>query len=57
MKGKIYKITNKVNGKIYVGQTIKSLKERFQKHCWGTTYKDKYHLNMAIKKAIKKYGK
>lgn len=57
MKGKIYKITNKINGKIYIGQTIKSLKERFQKHCWGTTEKDKYHLNMAIKKAIKKYGK
>ncbi len=57
MKGKIYKITNKVNGKIYVGQTIKTLEERFQKHCWGTTEKDKYHLNMAIKKAIKKYGK
>lgn len=57
MKGKIYKITNKINGKIYVGQTTKTLEERFQKHCWGTTEKDKYHLNMAIKKAIKKYGK
>lgn len=57
MKGKIYKITNKVNGKVYVGQTVKSLEERFQKHCWGTTDKDKYHLNMTIKKAIRKYGK
>lgn len=57
MLGKIYKITNHINGKIYVGQTTKSLKERFQKHCWGTTEKDSYHLNMAIKKAIKKYGK
>jgi group I intron endonuclease len=57
MLGKIYKITNLVNGKIYVGQTTKSLKERFQRHCWGTTEKDSYHLNMAIKKAIKKYGK
>ena len=57
MLGKIYKITNLVNGKIYVGQTTKSLKERFQKHCWGTTEKDSYHLNMAIKNAIKKYGK
>ncbi len=57
MKGKIYKITNKINGKVYVGQTMKTLKERFQKHCWGTTEKDSYHLNMAIKKAIKKYGK
>lgn len=57
MKGKIYKITNKVNGKIYVGQTTKTLEERFQKHCWETTENDRYHLNMAIKKAIKKYGK
>lgn len=57
MLGKIYKITNKINGKIYIGQTVKSLKERFQKHCWGTTEKDSYHLNMAIKKAIRKYGK
>lgn len=57
MKGKIYKITNKLNGKIYIGQTLKSLEERFQKHCWGTTEKDKYHMNMAIKKAIRKYGK
>lgn len=57
MNGKIYKITNKINGKIYVGQTTKTLEERFQKHCWGTTENDGYHLNMAIKKAIKKYGK
>lgn len=57
MKGRIYKITNRINGKVYVGQTVKTLKERFQKHCWSTTEKDNYHLNMAIKKAIKKYGK
>lgn len=57
MKGKIYKITNKLNGKIYIGQTVKSLEKRFQKHCWETTENDKYHLNMAIKKAIRKYGK
>lgn len=57
MKGKIYKITNKINGKIYVGQTTKTLTERFQKHCWGTTTKDVYHFNMAIKEAIRKYGK
>ena len=57
MLGKIYKITNKINGKVYVGQTTKTLKERFEKHCWGTTKKDSYHFNMAIKKAIKKYGK
>lgn len=57
MLGKIYKITNKINGKVYIGQTTKSLKERFQKHCWNTGKTDLYHFNMAIKKAIKKYGK
>lgn len=57
MLGKVYKITNKINGKVYVGQTTKTLKERFEKHCWGTTEKDAYHFNMAIKRAIKKWGK
>jgi len=28
----IYKITNNVNGKFYIGKTIKSAEERFQKH-------------------------
>lgn len=27
--GHIYKITNKINGKVYVGQTIKSVEKRF----------------------------
>lgn len=57
MLGKIYKITNLINGKIYIGQTTKTLKERFQKHCWRTTQNDAYHFNMAIKAAIQKYGK
>lgn len=57
MLGLIYKITNNINGKIYIGQTKKSLKERFQKHCWKATEKDTYHSDMAIKKAIRKYGK
>ena len=30
--GKIYKITNNVNDYIYIGSTIKTLKERFNKH-------------------------
>ena len=30
--GFIYRITNKVNGKVYIGQTINSLKQRFHKH-------------------------
>ena len=27
--GYIYKITNKLNNKVYVGQTVKSLQKRF----------------------------
>ena len=28
----VYKITNDVNGKMYIGQTIRTLKERFDDH-------------------------
>lgn len=50
--GKIYKIVNDINNKVYVGQTIQSLKLRFQKHC--RYYDEPY---MVIAKAIRKYGK
>ena len=30
--GIIYKVTNKENGKIYIGQTIQTLNERKNKH-------------------------
>lgn len=57
MIGKIYKITNKINGKIYIGQTVRTLKKRFNAHYWGTSDNDPYHKQMAIKKAMRKYGK
>jgi len=32
--GKIYKITNLIDGKVYVGQTTKpSVNDRFEDHC------------------------
>jgi group I intron endonuclease len=46
----IYKLINKVNGKIYIGQTWQSLKERWQ---LGKGYVKCTYLNFAIKK----YGK
>lgn len=46
----IYKITNKLNGKVYIGQTIRTLTERWYGHCNAPT-------DMAIHNAIKKYGK
>ena len=33
MSSKIYKITNLINNKIYIGYTKKSLEERFNLHC------------------------
>ena len=30
--GYIYKITNIINGKLYIGQTKKTIEERFQTH-------------------------
>ena len=54
MQGKIYIIQNDFNDKVYVGQTIQSLKRRFICHCSNSTGKDK---NMYIKRAILKYGK
>lgn len=44
----IYKITNKINGKVYIGQTIRSLEIRWAEH--------KYSKKTAISKAIQKYG-
>lgn len=54
MTGKIYKIINDINDKVYVGQTIRTLSQRFQKHC---SYSDDVNHTMAIKKAIHKYGR
>lgn len=47
----VYLITNKVNGKVYVGQTELSVEERFKEHVWTREKKDHFHF------AIKKYGK
>lgn len=45
---KIYKITNTIDGKSYIGQTTKSLEERLRKHSHPGV--GKYHLNSAIRK-------
>lgn len=53
--GRIYLITNLINNKQYVGQTVNSIKTRFYKHCWNA--KNNKQLSMAITRAIRKYGK
>lgn len=55
MLGKIYKITNDLNDKVYVGQTIQSLNKRFIGHCCNS--KSDRSSSMHIKRAILKYGK
>lgn len=47
----IYKITNLVNGKIYIGQTSGTLKDRWLKHCSNSSNCVK------LKNAINKYGR
>lgn len=54
MIGKIYIITNDINSKVYIGQTIRSLHRRFICHCSNDNGKGK---NMYIKRAILKYGR
>ena len=52
----IYKITNKINNKCYIGQTIKSAEERWKEHkahAFGSHENDQ---NKTLYKAIRKYG-
>lgn len=49
----IYKVTNKVNGKIYIGQTIHSLTQRRKKHLYlASKGKDVYFWNALNKYSI-----
>ena len=51
--GIIYKATNLLNGKIYIGQTIRKLQERKNSHF----YDSRLESNRVFPRAIKKYGK
>lgn len=53
MNGSIYVIKNKINSKVYVGQTIQGTEERFKQHLKLLKTNEK----QLIHKAIKKYGK
>lgn len=53
--GTIYKIVNKINNKVYVGQTILNVKDRWDRHR-SLGIKNKAEQNMPIKRAFKKYG-
>lgn len=51
----IYKITNKLNNKFYIGQTVQKLPDRWSDHC--RPCKGRHTNKSAIASAIRKYGK
>ncbi len=55
-KGFIYKITNKINGKVYIGQTIKTVNKRFKEHINSSKCKSRNSYNYPLCKALRKYG-
>lgn len=55
--GFIYKVVNNVNGKVYIGQTIQSVRDRWYRHCSNAKCLSEKEKSMKIKRAILKYGK
>lgn len=53
MNGFIYKITNRVNGKVYVGQTRFTVEHRFKQHCKNFNIE---HRQQPLYHAFAKYG-
>lgn len=49
----IYKITNLCNGKIYIGQTVKTVKQRWERHKYDSL---KNRIDTHFSRAIRKYG-
>ena len=54
--GYIYKITNKINSKCYIGQTSKFYKKRCNEHKNAAFNKFKISYNYPLYKAFRKYG-
>ena len=50
----IYKITNNINGKIYIGKTMRSIKQRWKEHL--ANIKKEECKNRLLYRAINKYG-
>ncbi len=48
----VYRATNLINGKIYIGQTIKTLTRRKSKHLYDTNHGSPLYFH----KALRKYG-
>lgn len=55
--GVIYKVTNLINNKIYIGQTKRDAKIRWGEHLSSSFNKNSISYNVIFHKAIRKYGK
>ena len=54
--GQIYKITNKINNKIYIGKTVSSINDRFSQHKYDAFHENAKGYNFILHKAMRKYG-
>ena len=54
--GYIYKITNKINNKVYIGQTSESIRQRWKEHIYAANHDQGKEYNYAVHCAIRKYG-
>ena len=54
MKGKLYKITNTINNKVYIGKTYKTIEQRFKEHIRSSMKKIQKH--RPLYNAMNKYG-
>lgn len=52
----IYKITNKTNGSIYIGQTRITIEQRWKEHCRVSFSETNSENNSPLHAAIRKYG-
>ena len=50
----IYKIVNNINDKVYIGKTLKTVKERWREHC--RDYQKEQREKRPLYSAMKKYG-
>ena len=48
----IYKVTNKINGKVYIGQTIRTLNERKRDHLYYAQFDKGIQFHYAIRKRL-----
>ena len=53
--GFIYKVTNSINGKVYIGQTCQTIQKRWKQHVYQALAPVEYYKSL-LHRAIKKYG-